>query len=173
MLKEELDKLTKHESTWEEFEAVEAWYMKAPDATKEKAADLWRYLYLDAAKGREEAARKAAAAERELRLWRDVEEELQRGGARLLGRIEERAARGEKTRIRVGEWAGIGTNDGNVEWMEIAPDYERDVYIVKRYVKGSKGETRPGFIVRWQGRDSGWRVRARWDEASESWNYEV
>lgn len=59
MLKEELDKLTKHESTLEEYEAVEAWYMKDGKASKEDAAKLWKTMYLDAAKAREEAARVA------------------------------------------------------------------------------------------------------------------
>lgn len=53
MMKHELDALTGHESTLEEYEAVEAWYMRAPGATKEDAAKVWKTMHLAAARQRE------------------------------------------------------------------------------------------------------------------------
>lgn len=55
MNKQELDNLTKHESTWEEFDAIERLYMAAQDMTKTDAAKLWRRCFLGAALAREAA----------------------------------------------------------------------------------------------------------------------
>ena len=55
MNKQELDNLTKHESTWEEFDRVEAIYMADGRMTKDEAAKVWKALYGEAAKARENA----------------------------------------------------------------------------------------------------------------------
>ena len=65
MNKTELDNLTKHESTWEEFAAIERLYMTAPNMTKEDAARTWRRFFLGAAIKRE-AAHAEPANRREL-----------------------------------------------------------------------------------------------------------
>jgi len=53
MNKAELDALTKHESTAEEFDSIERLYLAAPDMTKADAANLWRRWFLEAARKRE------------------------------------------------------------------------------------------------------------------------
>ena len=53
MLKQELDKLTRHESTPEEFKAIERIYMMREEMTKDEAAKLWKACFLDAAIKRE------------------------------------------------------------------------------------------------------------------------
>ncbi len=53
MMKHELEALTRHEVTWEEFERVEAIYMADGRMTKDEAAKVWRALYGDAAKARD------------------------------------------------------------------------------------------------------------------------
>ena len=57
MNKQELDNLTKHESTWEEFAAIERLYMAAQDMTKTEAAKLWRRCFLGAGERRPLAGR--------------------------------------------------------------------------------------------------------------------
>ena len=57
MLKHELEALVKHGVTVEEFDVVEAWYMKRVWATKEDAAQVWRAMFLRDAKEREQARR--------------------------------------------------------------------------------------------------------------------
>lgn len=60
MNKAELDALTKHESTAEEFDAIERLYLAAPDMTKADAANLWRRWFLDAARKREAEEKRPA-----------------------------------------------------------------------------------------------------------------
>ena len=60
MNKQELDNLTKHESTPEEFAAIERLYMAAQVMTKTEAAKVWRRCFLGAALAREAAHREPA-----------------------------------------------------------------------------------------------------------------
>ena len=53
MTKQELDKITRHESTWEEFTAIERIYMMRDDMTKEEAAQFWKKCFFTAAAKRE------------------------------------------------------------------------------------------------------------------------
>lgn len=53
MLKKELDNMTRHESTWEEYNAIDRIYMMRDDMTKEDAAKLWKACFLDVAIKRE------------------------------------------------------------------------------------------------------------------------
>ena len=53
MMKNELEALTRHEVTLEEFKRVEAIYMADERMTKEEAAKVWKALYGDAAKKRD------------------------------------------------------------------------------------------------------------------------
>lgn len=69
MNKTELDNLTKHESTWEEFDAIERLYMAA-NMTKEEAAREWRRCFLPAALLREEEAKRPANGEELLAVLR-------------------------------------------------------------------------------------------------------
>ena len=64
MTKQELDKLTRHESTWEEFTAIERIYMAREDMTKEDAAKLWKKCFFEVAAKRE--AKKAELVQMKL-----------------------------------------------------------------------------------------------------------
>lgn len=143
MMKEELDKLTKHESTWEEFEAVEAWYMKAPDATKEKAADLWRHLYLPAAKEREEGARLAARLPA-------LREAFDKAGFPLVLKIYTRAGNSNYSMHHI-EIKAAGFR------YEITADFWRVFRFIVREV-GEEGRTIPYAVAEWDDACGAWKV---------------
>ena len=94
MNKQELDNLTKHESTWEEFAAIERLYMAAQDMTKTEAAKLWRRCFLGAALARE-AAYGEPANKRELldAIQKDIERRP------LAGRVRRIRVRGQLYRF--------------------------------------------------------------------------
>lgn len=110
MMKHELEALVKHGVTVEEFDVVEAWYMKRGWASKEDAAQVWRAMFLRDAKEREQARRVFYRKQ-------NLELALNMGGEKWVRKF----ARQDWTKMRV-----------NGEWFTVTPMFcpgEYEIYL--------------------------------------------